>query len=110
MYMKKYIAMPEVSLDTSLKVDVYYSKWKWVYIGIRWVKIEQCDWYKVEKYMLFGNSKDRNVLIFPMKRLSGKFDWICQLMKQVSDVEYLNYYNRVEWENEVQKLIDSFNK
>lgn len=100
MYMKKYIATPDVSLKSSLKVEIFYNKGKWILMSLRTVEIENCDWYKTESFMMFGNSKDRFVLVKPMQRYSAKvFDSICSIMKEVKDTDYLAYYhNPVSWQ------------
>lgn len=109
MYMKKYISTPDVSLNSSLKVDIFYSKWRGIVMSLRTVEIEQCDGYSTESFMMFGNNKDRNVLVKPMKRYSAKvFDSICSIMKEVKDTDYLAYYhNPVSWQV-VSKLISNF--
>ncbi len=96
MYMKKYISTPDVSLKSSLKVDIFPKKGVWIVMNLRTVEIESHDGYKTESYMLYGNPKDRNVLVKPMQRYSAKtYATICEKFANVSDVDYLDYYNNM---------------
>ena len=63
-------------------------------MSLRTVEIENCDGYKTESFMMWGNARDKFVLVKPMQRYSAKvFESICSIMREVKDTDYLAYYN-----------------
>lgn len=109
--MKKYIATPEVSLNSNLKVDLYYSKWSWVFLSVRTVEIEYHDGYKTESYMMFGNPKDRIWLVKPMQRYSAKVvSHVMEKFEDTTEVDWISYYHKDWVTNTIARIIEEINK
>lgn len=115
--MKKYIQFaPEddtkvlkVTIDYELGGINYFSgstSRRGIYIYFRSVEIKKWDGYNMESYVMFGEKKDRKLLLKETARDNKKLtEKIVTEFLRYSDDDILEYYNNPENENEFKKFL-----